>query len=87
MVGTERDVEPLEELLKTLLTKVVVAAIDSIAAFQFASSSSLLLLLAGPPITAESSSLGAKTLQISFFILGGLCLGLEKITKVGLYGL
>jgi hypothetical protein len=50
---------------------VVVAAIDSIAAFQFASSSSLLLLLlAGPPITAESKSPGAKTLHFSFSLFG-----------------
>lgn len=71
-MGAERDVEPLEVLLRALLEKVVVAAIDSIAAFQFASSSSLLLLLllAGPPITAESKSPGAKTLHFSFSLFG-----------------
>lgn len=87
-MGAERDVEPLEVLLRTLLAKVVVAAIDSIAAFQFASSSSLLLLLlAGPPITAESKSPGAKTLHFSFFFVRGLCLDLEKPAQVGFTGL
>lgn len=86
-MGAERDVEPLEVLLRALLEKVVVAAIDSIAAFQFASSSSLLLLLAGPPITAESKSPGAKTLHFSFFFVRGLCLDLEKPAQVGFTGL